>query len=229
MLSSPFFPASINALVDSGLSDCFVDSVFVSKYYLLLQKTNPCPLILIDGTIDQLVSHVVSLPINFPCSYLCQIEFFMTKLEGTYPIVLEHNWLTQHNPTIDWAKETIGFVNSNSSNQLSDPRPALEFCGPPSVLSPTPKSSLTHPEPKPSATSPNIHKPRILLVNADVFVRACKSDRVIIFQINSCPTVTTSFAMQTVDPSLEVPGLPEEYREYRDVFSTQRTKSFPKY
>ena len=40
----------------------------------------------------------------------------MMKLEGTYPIVLGHNWLTQHNPTIDWAKETIGFVNFNSSN-----------------------------------------------------------------------------------------------------------------
>jgi len=66
-------------------------------------------------------------------------------------------------------------------------------------------------------------------VNAAVFVRACKSDRAIGFQINSCPTVTTGFAMHTVDPSLEVPGLPEEYREYRDVFSAQRAKSLPEH
>jgi len=229
MLSSPSFLVSVNALVDSGSSDCFVDSVFISKYCLPLQKINPHPLTLIDGTINQLVSHVVSLPINFPCLYSCRIEFFVTKLEGTYPIVLGHNWLTQHNPTIDWAKGTIGFVNSNSSNRPSDPRPALEFHGPPSVLSPTPKASLTYLEPKLSATSLNIRKPRIFLVNADVFVRACKSDRVISFQVNSCPTVTTGFAMQTMDPSLEVPGLPEEYREYRDVFSAQGAKSLPEH
>ena len=229
MLSSPSFPASINALVDSGSSDCFVDSIFVSKNCLPLQKIEPRPLTLIDGTINQLVSHVVSLSINFPCSYLCRIEFFVTKLEGTYPIVLGHNWLTQHNPTIDWAKGTIGFVNSNSSNQPIDPRPALKLRGPPPVLSPTPKASLTHPEPEPSATSPNVRKPRISLVNTAVFVRACKSDRAIGFQINSCPTVTTGFVMHTVDPPLEVPGLPEEYREYRDVFSTQRAKSLPEH
>jgi len=106
MLSSPSFLASVNALVDSGSSDCFVDSVFVSKYCLPLQKIDPHLLTLIDGTINQLVSHVVSLPINFPCLYSCRIEFFVTKLEGTYPIVLGLNWLTQHNPTIDWAKRT---------------------------------------------------------------------------------------------------------------------------
>jgi len=206
-----------------------MDSVPVSKHCLPLQKIDPHLLTLIDGTINQLVSHVVSLPINFPCSYLCQIEFFMTKLEGTYPIVLEHNWLTQHNPTIDWAKGTIGFVNSNLSNRPNDLKPALEFHGPPSVLFPTPKASLTYPEPEPSATSPNVCKPRISLVNTAVFVRACKSHRAISFQINSCPTMTTSFAMQTVDLSLEVPGLPEEYREYRDVFSAQRAKSFPEH
>ena len=229
MLLSPSFLASVNALVDSGLSDCSVDSIFVSKNCLPLQKIKPCSLTLIDRTINQLVSYVVSLPINFPCSYSCWIEFFMMKLEGTYPIVLGHNWLTQHNPTIDWAKGTIGFVNFNSSNWPIDPRPALELRGPPLVLSPTPKASLTHPEPKPSAISPNVRKPRISLVNAAMFVRACKSNRVIGFQINSCPTVTTGFAMHTVDPSLEVPGLLEEYREYRDVFSAQRAKSLPEH
>jgi len=60
-------------------------------------------------------------------------------------------------------------------------------------------------------------------------MRACKSDRAIGFQINFCPTVTTGFAIHTVDPPLEVPGLSEEYREYRDVFSIQRAKSLPEH
>ena len=67
MLSSPSFPASVNALVDSGLSDCFVDSIFVSKNFLPLQKIEPRPLTLIDRTINQLVSHVVSLSLARIC------------------------------------------------------------------------------------------------------------------------------------------------------------------
>jgi len=100
-LSLLSIPAPVIALVDSGSSDCFVDSVLISKYRLPCQKIDPLPLTLIDGTINHLVNCVVSLPIRFPCLYSCQIEFFVTKLEGTYPIVLGHNWLTQHNPLVD--------------------------------------------------------------------------------------------------------------------------------
>jgi len=87
----PSIPVPVTALVDSEWSDCFVDSVLVSKYHLPCRKINPLPLTLIDGTINHLVNHVMSLPIRFSCIYPCQIEFFVTKLEGTYPIVLEHN------------------------------------------------------------------------------------------------------------------------------------------
>jgi len=108
-LSLPFIPVPVIALVDSGSSDCFVDSVLVSKYRLPCWKINPLPLTLIDGTINHLVNRIVSLPIRFPCSYSCQIEFFVTKLEGTYPIVLGHNWLTQYDPLVDWRKGTLEF------------------------------------------------------------------------------------------------------------------------
>jgi len=91
MLSSLSFLASVNALVDSGLSNYFVDSIFVSKHCLLLQKIEPFLLTMIDRTINYLVSYVVSLPINFPCLYTCWVEFLVTKLQGTYPIVLGHN------------------------------------------------------------------------------------------------------------------------------------------
>jgi len=93
-LSLPSIPVPVVALVDSGSSDCFVDSVLVSKYHLPCRKINPLLLTLIDKTINHLVNRIMSLPKRFPCSYSCQIEFFVTKLEGTYPIVLGHNWLT---------------------------------------------------------------------------------------------------------------------------------------
>jgi len=100
-----------------------VDSVFVSRYCLPIQKINPLPLALIDGTINHLMNYVISLPIKFPCLYSCQTEFFVTKLEGSYPIVLGHNWLTQNNPSINWKKGTMVFSKTNPENWLINPQP----------------------------------------------------------------------------------------------------------
>ena len=56
---------------------------------------------LIDGTVNAYITHAMSFPIDFACGYLYVPEFFVTKLEGTYLIVLGHNWLVKHNPNID--------------------------------------------------------------------------------------------------------------------------------
>ena len=53
---------------------------------------------------------------------------------------------------------------------------------------------------------------------------ACKSKRAISFQITSLFTVVTSLTTQTEEADLEIPGLPKEYQEYRDIFSTQKAK-----
>jgi len=121
LLSS--IPVPVNTLVDSESSDCFMNSALVSKYHLPYQKINPLLFALIDGTINHLVNHVMSLPIRFPCLYSYQIEFFVTKLEGTYPIVLGHNWLTQYNPLIDWRKETMKFNPPEPTDQPTSSQP----------------------------------------------------------------------------------------------------------
>jgi len=125
-LSLSPIPAPVIALVDSGSSDCFVDSVLVSKYRLPCRNINPLLLILIDRTINYFVNHVVSLPIRFSCLYSCQIEFFVTKLEGTYSIVLGHNWLTQHNPLVDWRKGILEFNAPEPADWPISPRYDLE-------------------------------------------------------------------------------------------------------
>ena len=61
----------------------------------------PLPIALIDGTVNAYVNSIVTLPIEFPCGYSCAPEFYVTKLEGTYPAVLSYSWLSQCNPTID--------------------------------------------------------------------------------------------------------------------------------
>jgi len=69
-----------------------------------MHKIEPCPLTLIDGSTNYHVRFVVPLQINLVCGYFCQIKCYITKLEGTYPIVLGHNWLAQHNLIINWEK-----------------------------------------------------------------------------------------------------------------------------
>jgi len=58
---------------------------------------------------------------------------------------------------------------------------------------------------------------------------ACKYKGAISFQITSLPTVVTGLAAQKGETDPEIPGLPKKYQEYRDVFSTQKTKLLPEH
>jgi len=57
----------------------------------------------------------------------------------------------------------------------------------------------------------------------------CKSKEAISFQITSLPIVVTGLTTQTGEADPEIPGLPEEYQEYRDIFSTQKAKLLPEH
>jgi len=158
-LSLPSIPVPVNTLVNSGSSDYFMDFALVSKYHLPCQKINPRPLALINGTIYHLVNHVMSLPIRLPCLYFCQIEFFVTKLEGIYPIVLGHNWLTQHNPLIDWRKGTMEFNPPEPIDQPTSSQPDLEPQNLPLAISLFSENSPVHSAPGPCANSSSIWHP----------------------------------------------------------------------
>ena len=232
MLFSLLFLVSVNALVDSGSSDYFVDSVFISRYCLPIQKIDPLLLTLIDKTINHLMNHVISLPIKFLCSYSCQTEFFVTKLEGSYPIVLGHNWLTQNNPLINWKERTMVFSKANPEDWLISPQPNSEPLNPPS---PTKPPIIWHLAVNwPSEDWPLINqtistRPWISLVNAAAFRSTCKSKRAISFQITLHPKIVTGLAAWAVEIVPEIPRLPKDYQEYRDVFNTQKAKLLSKH
>jgi len=73
ILTSPISPLillSLNlvmkffqGLIDSGLSDCLIDSSFVATHKLPFRVIDLFPLVLIDSTISQNVNQVVTLPI----------------------------------------------------------------------------------------------------------------------------------------------------------------------
>ena len=152
----------------------------------------------------------------------------MTKLEGTYPIVLGHNWLTQHNLLVDWRKGTLEFNAPEPADQPISPRYDLESQNPPLETPLSSENSPIYPIPAPenqlSNDQSSPEKPQISLVNAAAFKIACKTKGAISFQIASLPTVITSLTAQIGEATSEIPGLPKDYEEYADVFSTQKAK-----
>jgi len=100
-LHSQLVPYPFLALVDSGSSDCFIDSGFVLSHKLSTREITSLPLTLIDGTINRFVSQITTLPILLSCGYVVPTEFFVTKLNDSSPTVLGFNWLQSHNPVIN--------------------------------------------------------------------------------------------------------------------------------
>src|SRR6266436_3203045 len=98
------------ALLDSGSSHCFVDELFAKKNKLSLSKLlSTIPLQLFDGTTQNSISHKTTIPLTFSTSETHQMEFYVTKLDKGYSIVLGYDWLVCHNPSIDWAETKVVF------------------------------------------------------------------------------------------------------------------------
>src|SRR5258707_3680797 len=98
------------ALLDSGSSHCFVDELFAKKNKLSLSNLlSTIPLRLFDGSTQNSVSHKTTIPLTFSTSETHRTEFYATKLDKGYSIVLSYDWLVCHNPSIDWAETKVVF------------------------------------------------------------------------------------------------------------------------
>src|SRR5258707_5594313 len=99
------------ALLDSGSSHCFVDKLFAKKNKLSLSKLLSAILLqLFDGSTRNSISHKTTIPLTFSTGKTHQMEFYVTKLDKGYSIVLGYDWLVCHNPSIDWAETKVVFL-----------------------------------------------------------------------------------------------------------------------
>ncbi len=62
-----------------------------------------------DGSTMSAVKKKVHMPITFSTGEKHEMDFFVTNLDEEYSIVLGYDWLTKHNPIINWTETKITF------------------------------------------------------------------------------------------------------------------------
>src|SRR5258708_5994595 len=202
------------ALLDSGSSQCFVDEVFAKKNKIALTKLpSTIPLRLFDGSARNSVSHKTHIPLTFSTGKTHWMEFYITKLDKGYSVVLSYGWLVHHNPSIDWAETKVVFPGSMKAPE-----------GPSAPVKPEFNIQFV--------SAKNIsclcHKPRNSIY--------CLEHHSIMEEVTALPQVLThhsktpSNSYHAHNSSLNLDpmnGIPIDYHEFHEVFSGIKADTLP--
>ena len=199
----------------------------------------PIPLILLhlfDGSSSSSISSAVDLSLTFTSGETTSETFFITSLDSSCMIILEHCWLTRYNPLIDWAMSSITFQTpaigmptpmspSESLELNSTPLPP-----PPNLLPGACPGLASHPletPPSDSPKAPGLPCSKISFVNAAAFQHACKLEGSVQFTLtlNLMPAHSTSISNAITNDPIDLSEVPLEYHDYADVFSKKKAST----
>ena len=106
-------------------------------------------------------------------------------------IVLGHNWLTHHNPLIDWVLGSITFQTSEQMDLTTSPTVDTQSI--------------------PAETPPKLQAPPIALINAAAFKWACKMEGSVTFQLNITQSNVKGHVANLNPELVDMESVPEAY------------------
>ena len=101
---------TINAMVDSGATEDFINSEVCKKHgFKMIKAKNPRKIYLVDGKPSAMepVTHLTEVPMDI--SNHRELATFQVANLQHHEVILGMPWLREHNPTLDWKEKKITF------------------------------------------------------------------------------------------------------------------------
>ncbi|KIK72305.1 hypothetical protein PAXRUDRAFT_78081, partial [Paxillus rubicundulus Ve08.2h10] len=204
----PDFPA----LLDSGSSDCFIDTTFIAKIKIKTYPVPPILLCLFDGTSNSYITEAVDLSVRFPTGDITSATFYVTPLDSACSLVLGHHWLTRYNLLIDWVLGSITF------HSIQQPVPTPPTSPPQPPESPPPVDS----DRSDTLRFSNRKAPHIALINAAAFALACRLEGSVQFSLHLRSEESKLRANSAEADPVDLSAVPPEYHDFANVFSKSK-------
>jgi len=117
---------TINAMIDSGATEDFIDQDFCDKYQIRTTKAkNPREIYLADGEPSSMgpVTHIATVRMDIGDHK--EIAIFQVARLQNHEAILGMPWLKNHNPRIDWGQGKITFDSDKCTTMCLNESPTV--------------------------------------------------------------------------------------------------------
>ena len=181
-------------------------------------------LYLFDSSSNSTISEIANLLIIFSTGNCINLDFYITLLDSFCSLVLGYNWLTQHNPVINWVNGSINFHLSLWENLAPSHIMANTPLTSPSLLDiPLQLSDSAVFIPASETSMSNSEQPSITIIGAATFLCTSKLLSSSNFELYLCSLdIQANSAKLAEAPDLS--NVPSEYHEFTEVFSKTKAE-----